>query len=305
MIPRFTEIDQSNLTNPLGIVRFLPLPYDLTTSYRPGARFAPDAIFAASPQIEMFDHEVAWDATQHVKFIIEEKLEQNTISAQAMMQDVYLHTKQILETEDFIFALGGEHSLTAPLVKAHLEKYPKLHVLQIDAHCDLRQTWHGSPHSHACCSMRMYEAGATLTQVGIRNISEEEFLFLQTKPSGISVWESREVQTPEGWNNLLKHLSQDIQAPVYLTIDVDGLDPSVIPATGTPEPGGLSWYQCMSILETLTQNTTIIGADVMELSPTPGLEYANFATAKLCYKIVTLIFHKIWQKQAIKSQNTM
>ena len=295
MIPRFTEIDQSKLISPVGTIRFLPLPYDLTTSYRPGARFAPDAIFTASPQIEMFDHELAWDATQHVKLIVEEKIEQNTISAEAMMKDVYLKTQNLLPTGDFIFALGGEHSLTAPLVQAHLEHYSKLHVVQIDAHCDLRQTWNGSPYSHACCSMRMYEAGATLTQIGIRNISEEEFLFLQTDPPGISVWEARHVQSQEGWNHLIQHLSQDIQSPVYLTIDVDGLDPSVIPATGTPEPGGLSWYQCLSLLEALIQNTTVVGADVMELSPTPSLEYANFATAKLCYKIASLIFHKIWK----------
>ena len=296
MIPRFTEIDQNKLTQPVGTVRFLPLPYDLTTSYRPGARFAPDAIFAASPQIEMFDHEIQWDATQFVKFLVQEKLEQNTISAKAMMDDVYQHTLELLQTEDFIFALGGEHSLTAPLVQAHLKRFPDLHVVQIDAHCDLRQTWHGSPYSHACCSRRMYEAGATLTQIGIRNISEEEFVFLQTNPPDLSVWESRHLQSVKGWENLMNHLQQDINKPVYLTIDVDGLDPSVIPATGTPEPGGLSWFQCMEILETLIKYNQVVGADVMELSPTPGLDYANFAAAKLCYKIISLIFHKVWKQ---------
>ncbi len=299
MIPRFTEIDQSQLTCPVGTIRFLPIPYDLTTSYCPGARFAPDAIFAASPQIEMFDHELKWDATQHVKFLVEDKLEQNTASAADMMQDVYLKAQTLLKTGDFLFALGGEHSLTAPLVQAHLDKYPKLHVVQIDAHCDLRQTWNGSPHSHACCARRMYESGATLTQIGIRNMSEEEFLFLQTKPQGISVWESRQIQSVQGWDNLMKHLSQNLPSPVYLTVDVDGLDPSVIPATGTPEPGGLSWHQCLSILETVVQNTQVIGADVMELSPIPQLEYANFATAKLCYKIASLVFHQIWGSQTI------
>ncbi|MGK5091762.1 agmatinase [Deltaproteobacteria bacterium TL4] len=280
----------------IGKVRIVPVPYDLTTCYHPGTRFAPAAILGSMSQLELFDEELEWDPSQYVRFTEEEAIPPNAKGPQAMKEAIFHCVSDLLESEEFILTLGGEHSITAAVIDAYLQRYPKLHVVQIDAHCDLRDTWDGTPHSHACVMRRIVEKGLPLTQIGIRNISEEEHHFLKEHPElAISVWKAQELKKEEIWEQLRDTLKETIQDPIYLTIDLDGLDPSVIPAVGTPEPGGLSWYETLKILKTLCFNNQIVGADVVELSPLLGAPYATFAAAKLCYKLVSYVFYSQWK----------
>lgn len=286
-------VTDNQALNTSDCVRILPIPYDLTTSFLSGARFGPNAILNASPYLEFFDDELEWDVSQHVKFVVEEDLLPEASGPADMMAKVRDTASKLLESGDFILALGGEHSLTAPLVQVYKQYYNNLHVVQIDAHCDLRDTYQNSPHSHACAMRRVTELGIPLTQIGIRNFSEEESIYLnaESKPP-IHIWKAEKLKQSDCWNQLLIYLKNTLDGPVYLTIDVDGLDPSVVPATGTPEPGGLSWYETVEIVKTICMNHDVIGADVMELAPIPGLTYAEFAVAKLCYKVLSYIFYR-------------
>ncbi len=298
MTSRFLGLPDPKPANLIGTVRVLPIPYDLTTSYRPGARFGPTAILEASPQIEMFDDELEWDATQHVRFLVEEEVPPNASSPQAMMDIVRQRAEALVMTGDFLLTLGGEHSLTPPVVAAHQKQYPDLHVVQIDAHGDLRDTWNDTPYSHACAMRRVVDLGLPLTQIGIRNFSEEEYHFVNAHPEiALYTWMARRLKKTKQWEKLIHHLIHDIHGPVYLTIDVDGLDPSVIPATGTPEPGGLTWYDTLEVIETLCRHHRVVGADIMELAPMPGLAYAEFATAKLGYKIISHMAYHSWYRR--------
>lgn len=295
MVFQFLGVEPQSVENPLAEVSLLPIPYDFTTSYRPGARFGPTAILNASLQVELFDEELAWDASQCLEFKVEPEVAANANSPESMMNDVREAALRILRQDRFLFSLGGEHSLSAPLIAAHKEKYPDLHVIQIDAHGDLRENFNGTGHSHASVMRRVVDMDIPLTQIGLRNISEEEYSFLRENPQlPIHQWKAVNLRNSQGWSNLLEYLNTSIKGPIYLTIDVDGLDPSVIPATGTPEPGGLGWWDILEILKAVCRNNRVIGADLMELAPHPGLEYANFAAAKLCYKILTYVFYPKW-----------
>ncbi|MBF0237015.1 MAG: agmatinase [SAR324 cluster bacterium] len=283
-------VNNQNLSEARGTVRILPIPYDSTTSYNPGARFAPAAILNASPQLEFFDDELEWDVSKDVRFRVEEDIETDSRGPKYMMKKVYETAKNLLQSDDFVLSLGGEHSVSAPVIQAHKEKYPDLRVVQIDAHADLRNTYQKSKYSHACVMRRVVEMGIPVTQIGIRNCSEEEHDFLKTGPD-VKLWKSSAIKSSGQWDQLITHL-RGIQEPVYLTIDVDGLDPSVVPATGTPEPGGLLWHETMMLLKEICLGHNVVGADIMELSPMPGLSYADFAVAKLTYKVLSYVFYQ-------------
>ena len=288
MISNFFHLNNSAVVNPIGNIRLLPIPYDMTTSYKPGTRFGPSAILNAFPHLEHFNDDIGWDATQHLRFFVEDEIEPNVSSPKAMMYEIEKVAAKLLEKGDFVLALGGEHSISFPIIAAHQKKYDNLHVVQIDAHADMRDQWCGSRYSHACVMRRVAELDVNITQIGIRNISQEGHKFLSLDSMNqIQSWKADSLKIKENFNELLTYLKNKIESPVYLTIDVDGLDPSIIPATGTPEPGGLSWYEVIEILKTICLNHTVVGADVVELSPSSNLLYADFATAKLCYNIIS------------------
>ncbi len=265
-------------------IAILPIPYEGTTSFGAGTRNGPQEIIHASRYLELYDEELHSDIS--IRGIHTLPAIQTIVSSpDDMVEEIYKTAKSILSEEKFLVSLGGEHTITPPLVKAHLEKYPDLTVLQIDAHGDLREAYEGSEYSHACAMRRVLEL-TTGVQVGIRSISSDEIEALPTLPT--TVFFAHEIQRDREWFRKVVEALED--APVYLTVDLDGLDPSVMPAVGTPEPGGLGWYQVCDLLKELASKRKVVGFDVSELAPIPGLVAPNFLAAKLVYKMLGYIF---------------
>jgi agmatinase len=189
-----------------------------------------------------------------------------------------------VKRDKFPFILGGEHSITPAVVGAVAAKYPGLSVLQIDAHADLRESFMGTPHNHACAMRRTLEFART-TQVGIRSLSPEEAAAVPTLAT--EIFYDFNMRDNADW---IDRVVDSLSEHVYITIDVDGLDPAIMPATGTPEPGGLSWYEMLKLLRRAVERRTVVGCDVVELSPMPGHIAPNFLCAKLIYKILSYRF---------------
>jgi agmatinase len=194
---------------------------------------------------------------------------------------------QIVASGKFPFVLGGEHSITAPIVAALAEKHRDLSVLQIDAHADLRETYMGTPHSHACAMRRVLEH-ARATQVGIRSLSPEEAADVPTLPTRI--FYDFKMRRDQNW---IDRVVDSLGETVYITIDCDGLDPGIMPAVGTPEPGGLSWYETLTLLRRVIESRRVIGCDLVELCPIPGNVGPNFLCAKLVFKILAYRFGRV------------
>jgi agmatinase len=202
----------------------------------------------------------------------------------ACVREIRRVVAEILQHDKFLVVLGGEHSITPPIVAAMAERYPGLSVLQIDAHADLRDSFMGTRWNHACAIRRSLEH-APCTQVGIRSLSQEEADALSGLRTRI-FWDWNMRRDPD-W---IARVVDSLADPVYLTIDVDGFDPAIMPATGTPEPGGLSWYEALALLRAVAAERTIVGVDLVELSPIPGMIAPNFLCAKLVYKILSYRF---------------
>jgi N1-aminopropylagmatine ureohydrolase len=191
---------------------------------------------------------------------------------------------EIIGRDKFLVTIGGEHSITPPLVSAAARKYPGLSVLQVDAHADMRESYMGTIHNHACAMRRALQF-ASVTQVGIRSLSTEEAEILPKLKTTV-FYDADMRQDPAWIDKVVDSLADD----VYLTIDVDGMDPAIMPATGTPEPGGLSWPEITRLLRATAKRRRIVAADIVELSPIPGLVAPNFLCAKLLYKLLTYRF---------------
>jgi agmatinase len=200
------------------------------------------------------------------------------------MDEIRRVASEVFSRDKFLVTLGGEHSITPPVVAAAAARHRGLHVLQIDAHADLRDTYMGTRHNHACAMRRTLEH-ASITQVGIRSMSTEEAEAVSRLRTAIFYdWNMR---SDPAW---IDRVVESLGDPVYITIDVDGMDPTIMPATGTPEPGGLSWYEMLALLRATIERRDVIGCDIVELSPLPGLMAPNFLCAKLIYKILTYRF---------------
>jgi agmatinase len=203
-----------------------------------------------------------------------------------LMDEIRRVAAEILARDKFLVTLGGEHSITPPLVAAAAARFKGLSVLQIDAHADLRECYMGTPHNHACAMRRSLEY-ARVTQVGIRSMSAEE---AEAAPGlNTSLFYDATMRRDPHW---IERVVDTLSDAVYLTIDVDGLDPAIMPATGTPEPGGLSWYEILALLRATISRKTVVACDVVELSPLPGMMAPNFLCAKLIYKILSYRFEK-------------
>jgi agmatinase len=183
----------------------------------------------------------------------------------------------------FPIVIGGEHSLSIGPVRALVEKHPDLSVLQISAHGDLRGSYEGNPFSHASVSFQIYKIlpKPQMTIVGVRNVSYEEVMWLENEQPSVEIFWARKM---DRWN--FHEIVNTLSNTVYLSIDVDGLDPSIMPSTGTPEPGGMSWTQLTDLIKILCVRKNVVGADIVELAPTPGLHAPDFLAAKLLYKII-------------------
>ena len=261
----------------------LPIPYDSAASYQSGARNGPRAIVTASQHVETFDEELEVECHQ-CGIATLEPLEPNLAGPEAMHEDVFKVARRIVRDGKFLFALGGDHSISSALVRAVMTKHRKLSVLQIDAHCDLRDSFLGSAYSHACVMRRIVEMGAPIVPVGIRALSREEHRFL--KRQRIEPITARDCFTDEDW---IDRAIDALGDTVYVTIDIDAFDPAYAPGTGTPEPGGLDWFQVTALLRLVAAEKNVVAADVVEVMPLPGQVTTEFLAARLVYKLMTYV----------------
>jgi agmatinase len=254
----------------------IPVPYEGTVTYGGGASGGPTAIIDASRNMETFDEELLAETVDIGIHTFPEPL--LPTDPAAAVDAVESLVADVLGDGKFPIVLGGEHSVSLGPVRALAKRNRGMTVLQIDAHADLRDSYRDSKYSHACIGARIKEV-CPLVQVGIRSLSAEEYPVTQSADVTTFFakdWEGKKVPT------LLEALSEK----VYITIDLDGLDPSVIPGTGTPEPGGLLWNDVLLLLREVAENRTVVGFDVVELAPIPGSVVSEFAAAKLTYRLL-------------------
>jgi agmatinase len=264
-------------------VVILPCPVDRTSSYVCGTRNGPHEILQASSHMDLWDDETKTDIHGVGIYTLAE-MELPFGEMAPLMDEIERVAYEIVGRDKFLFTIGGEHSITPPLVSAAARKYPGLSVLQIDAHADMRDSYMGTIHNHACAMRRSLQY-ASVTQVGIRSLSTEEAEVLPKLNSRV-FYDSDMRKDPKWIDSVVEGLAEN----VYVTIDVDGMDPAIMPATGTPEPGGLSWPEITRLLRTTAERRRIVAADIVELSPIPGMIAPNFLCAKLIYKLLTYRF---------------
>ncbi len=261
----------------------LPIPYDATTSFSAGTRDGPRAIIAASRQLEDYDPGVGREAYR-AGIATLDPLEPDARGPEPMLERIYHAARRIVRHGKFLIGLGGEHSITAALVRAVRTRHKHLCVLQIDAHADLRDTYHGSPHSHACVMRRIHDMGVAAVGVGIRSYSREEARFIRA--AGKCIVPAEVCRRSDGW---IDQVVTALGDHVYVTIDIDGFDPACAPGTGTPEPGGLDWYQVADLLAAVARQRRIVGADIVEVRPVPPSTVTEYLAARLAYRLVGLV----------------
>ncbi len=261
----------------------LPIPFERTTSYMPGTKYGPREILQASTQLELYEEENAAEVSSIGIHTLPE-MELPFASTGEAFAEIERTAGWLLDEGKFFVALGGEHSITGPLVAATARRTPGLSVLQIDAHADLREDYLGDRHSHASVMRRVLEH-APAVQVGVRSLSAPEAKALPGLRTRVFYdWNMR--QDPHWMERAVDALGER----VYLTIDVDGLDPSIMPATGTPEPGGLAWRELLALLRLLLARKQVMACDIVEFSPVAGLVAPAFLCTKLVYKILSYRF---------------
>jgi agmatinase len=263
----------------------IPVPYEATTSFVSGTRRGPLAIIEASTHMELFDDEIKKEIAS-IGIHTLDQLEPVTSNPESMIERVEEVVSRVISSNKFPVVLGGEHSITLGIVKALKNRYSEIGVVQFDAHADLRDTYQGSKFSHACVGRRICET-SQLTQVGVRSLCKEEFDFL--KHSKTYSYFARDILEHKG---RIEDLIENLPADIYITIDLDVLDPSIMPSVGTPEPGGFVWYEMIHLLKLLTERKNIVGFDIVELCPQPVNPGPDFLAAKLCYKLLGYIYFK-------------
>ncbi|MFW6118433.1 MAG: agmatinase [Chloroflexota bacterium] len=257
----------------------LPVPYDSTSEWRGGSRHGPQAIIDASQYLELYDLELDCEIYK-VGICTLPDVEPLLSSPQDMIGRVYQVIQGLIQERKFVVLLGGEHSLSLGAVRAFKEAFPRLSVLQLDAHADLRDEYLGTKFSQACVMRRIFEL-CPISQVGVRSLSWEEKQFL-TQNKLTPIYMSDLAVNKPSIDQIVGSLSED----VYVTIDVDVLDPSIMPAVGTPEPDGMSWRQVLDIIEAVALHKHVVGFDLMEFCPGQGPGSCAFLLAKLAYKFI-------------------
>ncbi len=256
------------------------IPYDGTSTWGKGADEGFEAFLDATDNMELYDIETASEVYQqgvHILDPIREKA-----SPEALFQAVYNKSQELLKTDKYLTFFGGEHSISIGIIKAFYERYDNLTVLQLDAHTDLRPEYHGSPYNHACA---VYDASqhCNLVQVGIRSMDIEEKQYIQAG----NCFFAQDMYGHERW---MQESIDRMTDNVYLTIDLDAFDPSIMPATGTPEPGGMGWYETLKYLRRVFKEKNVVGFDIVELAPEAAHKASNFLAAKLYYKLLSYQF---------------
>jgi agmatinase len=269
----------------LETARFVvfPVPYDLMVTFLPGARFAPRAIIEVSEQLELYDEETDCEPYRLGIHTLP-SLEITTHSAESMMHRIQRAAEQLVKPERTIIMLGGDHSITYPMVRAVMNRFGNdFGVLQLDAHADLRDTYEDSPYNHACVGRRILDLGLPLVAVGTRSMSVEERDFSRSAKN-LTMFRMKEIRS-EGLQKIIPAVVAALPDNVYVTIDLDVFDPSIMPAVGTPEPGGLTWEEVNQVVREVIAAKHVIGVDVTELCPIAGLVAPEFIVARLIYRL--------------------
>ena len=268
--------DASFATSPAVV---LPVPYEATVSYMGGTRFGPRGLLHASRFLELYDHELDIEPYKVGVHTLPE-LMLSGAGPEKALSELRQAFDGLIDEGKFAIMLGGEHSVSGPPISAHADhEQHRLSVLQLDAHADLRVEYEDTPYSHACVMHRVHEQ-VDIVPVGIRSLTADERVLMRQQ--GIEPIFGHELEQPGWQRRVLDQLGDD----VYITIDVDYFDPSIMPSTGTPEPGGGSWYPTLELLDTVFRDKHVVGCDVVELAPIPGIVAPDVLAAKLVYKLV-------------------
>lgn len=281
--PGFGALDPALASLERARIVMVPVPYDRTASYQKGTALGPDAIIEASRHMEIYDEELGLEPSE-VGIHTVAPVSGNDDPPEVMAAKVEKEVGRYLKMGKMPVVLGGEHSVSIGAIRAYEKVYPRLSVVQLDAHADLRESFEGTPYNHACI-MRHFAGRIPTLQIGIRSMSKEEGDFVREKR--LMLVPPREFsRRPEAALELLDRLTDDI----YLTIDVDFFDPAIVPGTGTPEPGGPGWHETMEFIRGLCHRKKVVGFDVNELRPIPGEASSDFLVARLVYKVIAYRF---------------
>ncbi len=269
----FAQLEKSKVV-------LIPVPYDGTSTWGKGADKGPEALLEASENMELYDIETDTEVYQQGVYVAEAVAELS--SPEAMVGSVHKRTKEYIKRNKFVTLVGGEHSISIGSIRAFNECFDNLTVLHIDAHADLRESYDGTPYNHACA---VYEASQStnLVQVGIRSMDAIEMTLMDTEKTFFA----HEMVADEYWMDKVVELLTD---NVFITFDLDALDPSILPSTGTPEPGGLLWYETLEFLKQVFEEKNVVGFDLVELCPNEHDRSSNFLAAKLYYKMLSYKF---------------
>ena len=277
----FGDLPQRYCAYRTAKIVILPAPFDATSTWIKGADKGPAAIIEASANMETYDIET--DSEVFKQGIFTDKPIKEKKSPQIMVAELQIRVLKHIKNKKFVVTLGGEHSISAATIAAHVESFKNISVLQFDAHADLREEYHNSKYNHACVMARAREL-APIVQVGIRSADVTERDLIQ---KANNVFLAQDIFDNNNWfGKCLKKLTRD----VYLTIDLDVFDPAIMPSTGTPEPGGLGWYQVLNFLKLLMKKKNVVGFDIVELCPNPANKAPDFLAAKLVYKLLSYKF---------------
>lgn len=282
-LPHFLELDPDSVNNPDAPYAVLSAPYERTVSFGTGTANAPAAILNASTQIELLDEELRVAPRLRVQTLPE--VDCRSGSEVQALQAIREAAQPVMARRRFLMTFGGEHTITAPLVEAALSVWKDtFSVLHLDAHLDLRDQFRDNRLSHACVMRRVMDLGVPIVHVGIRSLGEEEYRLVSDR--GLSVFWAHDITRPgnESW---MDPVIAGLKRQVYITLDADGLDPSVMPGTGTPEPGGLSWQAVIGLLRRVCSTHEVVAADLVEVVPIPGTPLCEYTAARLAAKLMT------------------
>ncbi len=269
----------------------LPAPYEHTTSYIKGTILGPEKLIEASHQVELYDEEFDIELYREVGIATLEPLDFTDLKDEKAVELVYKFVLELLKKDKFVVTIGGEHTIAIGAIKAYSEIYPNLTILHFDAHSDLRDEYEGNKYSHASALARVFEFNKNLVQVGIRAQDAGEAKFI--KENGIKTFYAWEIKSGlynkdgKSWQDAVV---SELGENVYITFDLDYFDPSVMPAVGTPVPNGLYWDETIELLKKVSKDKNIVGFDIVELCPLPGIEYPNFTSAFFTNKLLNIIF---------------
>lgn len=261
------------------------VPYEYTSSYLSGSDKGPAAIVRASQYVELYDEELDMETYRKAGIATLKPLDFKGRHDKKAVDYIETETALLLKDKKFVVSLGAEHTVTLGFVKAHQKFFKKFSVLQIDAHSDLREAYHSNPYSHASVMKRIYDLGIPLVQVGIRAQCIEEAQLIK-KSKSIHTYYAHQIRSNSKWAD---KVVADLSDNVYITIDADGFDPSIMPAVGTAEPNGLFWSETLNMLQKVASQKNIIGFDIVECAPAKGSILSEFTLAKLAYRLIGYI----------------